>query len=104
MTIGTLLAATTPSLRFGFCFRSYLCRHCLFVKPHVEILIIHLQLSLQLSCILPCSCLCSLIRSIYQPSWRGQSACDTVDNQRRHGAKVAGFGSLDLKPDRCVTL
>jgi hypothetical protein len=27
-----------------------------------------------------------------------------VDNQRRRGAKVAGFGLLDLKPDRCVAL
>ena len=29
---------------------------------------------------------------------------DTVDNQRSHGAKIAGFGSLDLKLDRCVVL
>ena len=29
---------------------------------------------------------------------------DTVDNQRSCGAKVAGFGSFDLKPDRCVVL
>jgi hypothetical protein len=27
-----------------------------------------------------------------------------VDNQRSHGAKIAGFGSFDLKLDRCVTL
>ena len=25
-----------------------------------------------------------------------------VDNLRSHGAKIAGFGSLDLKPDRCA--
>jgi hypothetical protein len=30
--------------------------------------------------------------------------CDTVDNQRSRGAKIAGFGSFDLKPDRCVML
>ena len=29
---------------------------------------------------------------------------DTVDNQRSRGAKIAGFGSLDLKSDRCVVL
>ena len=29
---------------------------------------------------------------------------DTVDNQRSYDAKVAGFGSFDLKPDRCVVL
>ena len=29
---------------------------------------------------------------------------DTVDNLRSCGAKIAGFGSLDLKPDRCVVL
>ena len=29
---------------------------------------------------------------------------DTVDNLRSHGAKIAGFGSLDLKPDQCVVL
>jgi hypothetical protein len=38
------------------------------------------------------------------PSWRGQLDCDTVDNQRSHGAKIAGFESADLKPDRCVVL
>ena len=27
---------------------------------------------------------------------KGQLDCDTVDNQRRHGAKVATFGSFDL--------
>ena len=27
---------------------------------------------------------------------------DTVDNLRSRGAKIAGFGSLDLKPDRRV--
>jgi hypothetical protein len=26
------------------------------------------------------------------------------DNQRSCGAKIAGFGSFDLKPDRCVVL
>ena len=29
---------------------------------------------------------------------------DMVDNLRSRGAKIAGFGSLDLKPDRCVML
>ena len=29
---------------------------------------------------------------------------DTVDNLRSRGAKIAGFGSLDLKSDRCVVL
>ena len=29
---------------------------------------------------------------------------DTVDNQRSRDAKIAGFESLDLKPDRCVML
>ena len=29
---------------------------------------------------------------------------DTVDNLRSRGAKIAGFGALDLKPDRCVVL
>jgi hypothetical protein len=38
-----------------------------------------------------------------KPSWRGQSSCSLVDNQRIHGAKVAGVISLDLKPDRCVS-
>jgi hypothetical protein len=37
-------------------------------------------------------------------SLRAQSDCDTVDNQRSHGAKIAGFESADLKPDRCVVL
>jgi hypothetical protein len=38
-----------------------------------------------------------------KPSWRGQSSNSYVDNQRIRGAKVAGFFSLDLKPDRCVS-
>ena len=29
---------------------------------------------------------------------------DTVDNLRSRGAKIVGFESLDLKPDRCVVL
>jgi hypothetical protein len=29
---------------------------------------------------------------------------DTVDNPRSRGANIAGFGSLDLKLDRCVVL
>ena len=29
---------------------------------------------------------------------------DKVDNQRSCCAKAAGFGSFDLKPDRCVVL
>jgi hypothetical protein len=38
-----------------------------------------------------------------KPSWRGQSSSSSADNQRIRGAKVAGFISLDLKPDRCVS-
>jgi hypothetical protein len=30
--------------------------------------------------------------------------CDIVDNHRSRGAKIAGFKSADLKPDRCVVL
>ena len=29
---------------------------------------------------------------------------ETVDNLMSHGAKIAGFGSLDVKPDWCVVL
>jgi hypothetical protein len=38
-----------------------------------------------------------------KPSWQGQLSCSLVDNHRVHGAKIAGFISLDLKPDRCVS-
>jgi hypothetical protein len=38
-----------------------------------------------------------------KPFWRGQSSSSSADNQRIRGAKVAGFISLDLKPDRCVS-
>jgi hypothetical protein len=38
-----------------------------------------------------------------KPSWQGQSSCSLVDKHRVHGAKIAGFISLDLKPDRCVS-
>jgi hypothetical protein len=36
-------------------------------------------------------------------SWRGQSSCSLVDNQRIRGAKAVGVISLDLKVDRCVS-
>jgi hypothetical protein len=38
-----------------------------------------------------------------KPSWQGQSSYSLVDNHRVRGAKIAGFISLDLKPERCVS-
>jgi hypothetical protein len=38
-----------------------------------------------------------------KPSWRGQSRGSLVGNQRIRGAKVVGFISSDLKPNRCVS-
>jgi hypothetical protein len=82
-----------PMLGFEFCFRS-ICLWTVAViglrDPSFECLIIYAQLSLQLSCVLSCSCLCSSIHSRDWPSWWGQPDCDTVDNQRRRGARLQG--------------
>jgi hypothetical protein len=76
-----------------------------FARPHFENLIIHLQF-------VPNPELRSfeflLVFFVSQVgiSFLGEvnQFGDMVDNLRSRGAKIAGIGSFDLKPDRCVAL
>ena len=51
------------------------------------------SIHLQFSCVLPCSCLCSSIRRRGLAFLARSTGQRTVDNLRRRGAAIAGFGT-----------
>jgi hypothetical protein len=89
--LNTLYSIESPKLGFGFCL-DYSIKNsfavCRFVRPQLRELIIHLQFWLHSSLFL-----LVFFDSQVRISLLGEVRATPVDNLRRRGASIAGFGA-----------